>query len=446
MHNLHFVAGVTALAMLSGCSLLSQTGKTVMGGGLVVGDEPNAVEAGVAALAHGGNAVDAVTATYFALSVAYPVAGGLGGGGLCIVHDSVLGKTEAFDFLAREARRGGEYAVPGNVSGFSLIQGAFGRLPWQRLISPAEGSAAAGFAISQALAMRLTESQDVIRLDAGLASEFLDESGQVKPAGTIVTAPALAQTLSAIRSNGISGFYRGSIADNIVAYSSTEGGAITTDELASYRPRREGPTQTHVGDQTVYLPPAGTGAGKFAATLLSYLVDTEGHPSAEKKLAAATASATKEALDAYGIRSLPRDLGATGFAAADREGQAAACAVTMNGPFGSGRTAGTTGVTLARAPGDAKVGLAAAFLTPVVAISAGAVSLSGAGAGGPNGTAGIALALLKLARGQDVTHPGTQASTGIAPYDTVNVIGCQNDICTALPDPGAYGLGAAAGS
>lgn len=142
----------------------------------MVGDEPQSVETGAAVLAHGGNAVDAATASYFALSVTYPVAAGLGGGGVCIVRDPARSQPEAYVFFARTAGRGGAYAIPGNVSGFSLLQATYGRLPWQRVVSPAESSAAAGFLISQALAARLVASQDLIRLDAGLASEFLDES------------------------------------------------------------------------------------------------------------------------------------------------------------------------------------------------------------------------------------------------------------------------------
>jgi gamma-glutamyltranspeptidase/glutathione hydrolase len=151
-------------------------------------------------------------------------------------------------------------------------------------------------------------------------------------------------------------------------------------------------------------------------------------------------------MDAFGLGALPKDLGATGFAAEDVDGLAAACAVTMNGPFGTAHTANGTGVTLATAPNSAQTGLAAAFLTPVVATNSDhTTSLAAAGAGGPNGTAAIVLALLQLATGTDITTPGILHSTGIAPYDTMNVIGCRNGICTALPDPGAHGLGAAAG-
>ena len=123
-----------------------------------------------------------------------------------------------------------------------------------------------------------------------------------------------------------------------------------------------------------------------------------------------------------------------------------ACAVTMNGPFGSGHTAEGTDVALAKAPSSGQAGLSAAFLTPAIATtSGGSLSLVGAGAGGPNGTAALAFALIRLAAGQDITKPGQMHSTGIAPYDTINVIACPDGVCAAVSDPGANGLGAAAG-
>lgn len=436
------IAAAGALALLGGCTVLGG-GNAVPARGLVVADEPNAVEAGAAIMADGGNAVDAATATYFALSVTYPVAAGLGGGGLCIVHDANNQKAEAFEFLAREAKQGGAYAIPGNVSGFSHLQNTYGVVPWQRVISPAEGFAAAGFAISSALAARLGSSKDIFRLDATLSAEFLDETGQIKPAGTIVAVPGLARTLSQIREFGPTIFYRGSIGDEIVAYSQGQGGAISSVELASNEPQHNAAASLTIGDEIAYLPPSQLGAGKFAEALLGRLMTAQGRIAETSNPVSSVAAATKSTLDEFGIASLPRDLGATGFAAEDSTGLAVACAVTMNGPFGSGHTASDTGVTLANAPASGPAGLAAAFLTPVVATSGGAVSLVGAGAGGPNGTAGIGLALLRLARGEDITKPGALHSTGIAPYDTVNIIGCQNGFCAAIPDPGAFGMGAA---
>lgn len=218
---------------------------------------------------------------------------------------------------------------------------------------------------------------------------------------------------------------------------------MSSAELASNEPQRSAAASLIVGDEVAYLPPSQLGAGKFAEALLRRLLTSQGRIADTPNPVSGVASATKSTLDQFGIASLPRDLGATGFAAEDPDGLAVACAVTMNGPFGSGHTASSTGVTLANAPSSSPTGLAAAFLSPVVATNGGAVSLVGAGAGGPNGTAGIALALLRLARGEDVTKPGTLHSTGIAPYDTVNVIGCQSSFCAAIPDPGGYGMGAA---
>lgn len=439
------VAGLAGLVLLSGCSMDSVFGVApVQTAAIVVGDEPYAVKAAAAIMGEGGNAVDAATALYFALSVTYPVAAGLGGGGICLVHDPASGRNEEFDFLARDSAGGGAYAVPGNVRGFSAMQTALGALPWQRVISPAERYAAAGFSISLALANRLKAAEDVIRLDAGLAAEFMDESGHAKTAGTEVSNREFAAALAAIRTEGSDALYTGAIGDRIVAYSSAQGGTLTAAELAAYPSTRAVPHVVRFASQDLLLPGENTGAGVFARALLDNLARTQTMAAASGNTEAAIVAATKQTLSRFGVADLPSDLGATGFAAIDKNGQAVACAVTMNGPFGSGHTAQGTGITLARAPSSSKAGLAAAFLTPAIAIDGdGQVDLAGAGAGGPIGTASIADALARLGKGQIVTRRGDTGVTGVALYDTVNAILCQDGSCTALLDANANGLGAA---
>ncbi len=444
-----FLACSASLLLLSACSVdlgsaLIPSSSSTAATALVVGDEPYAVQIGSAILAQGGSAVDAATATYFALAVTYPVAAGLGGGGICIVRDPASNRTEEFDFLARDASGGGSYAVPGNVRGFALMQSVYGALPWQRDVAPGESYAASGFPISHALSARLTQAQDVIRLDANLASEFLDESGAAKPAGAVVSNPELAQTMAAIRTDGPEGFYSGSVGAHILAYSSAQGGAIGVAEYARYRVIRTVPQSIQLGNQTVYLPSANIGAGAFAGALFDTLARAQETSAGANDLQADVVVAVKQALARFNVTDLPKDLGATGFAAMDANGQTVACAVTMNGPYGSGHTATGTGVTLARAPSSGQAGLAAAFITPVIATNGSAVSLAGAGAGGPNGTAAIGYALAKLAHGEPLNQRSDLRSTGEAPYDTVNAIVCQGGICVALSDPAANGLGAAA--
>ncbi|MBN9546337.1 MAG: gamma-glutamyltransferase [Alphaproteobacteria bacterium] len=432
-------------ALLAGCSLGSAMDSTLgLGGpsgaaasqsmGLAVGDEPFAVKTGTAILGQGGSAADAVTAMFFAMSATYPVAVGLGGGGICLISDPVKGVRE-FDFLPRAASSGGTYAVPGAVRGFYDLQSAFGTLPWQRTVSGGEAYAASGFPISHALWTRLGNAQNSVRLDAALAAEFMNENGTPRPEGAIATNLALSQTLAAIRLSGPDGFYKGAVADGLVRYSASQGGAISAADLADYRTTVTAPRLMNQGGYSVALPNAATGAGQFAQSLF-----TNAARSADAE--ASVVLAVRQSLASFGVSTLPSDLGGTGFAAVDRNGQVATCAMTLNGAFGAGHTAGGSGVLLANSP-SAPAGIAGAFLTPLIARDGnGRAVLTGVGAGGPNGTAAIAYAFLKLAGGQQIGRPADMRSTGAAPMVTVNVISCQT-VCVALPDPGGHGLGAA---
>jgi gamma-glutamyltranspeptidase/glutathione hydrolase len=440
-------AGVAGLIALSGCAeRLGLEPATPQSAAIVVGDEPYAVRAAAGVMAQGGNAVDAATAMYFALSVTYPVAAGLGGGGICLIHDPATSRNEEFDFLARDAAGGGAFAVPGNVQGFAAVHAAFGLLPWPRVVSASEGFAATGFPISRALATRLAASENVIRLDAGLAAEFLDESGQVKPPGTNVANAELANTLGAIRIHGPGGFYTKDVGAQIVAYSTVQGGAIVAPELAAYRATRAAPQSIQFDGQTVFMPRQDTGAGAFAGALFGRLSRAVAATDPASNTEAAVVDATKSTLSEFNVTDLPNDLGSTGFAATDTSGQAIACAVTMNGPFGSGHTAQGTGVTLAKEPASGQAGLAAAFLIPVVATDGdGRMILAGAGAGGPIGTASIADALARLSKGEVVTPRGKASASGLALYDTVNAVVCQEGSCSALADANTNGLSASPG-
>src|SRR5258706_3658915 len=181
------------------------------------------------------------------------------------------------------------------------------------------------------MAARLASAQDIVRLDAALAAEFLDESGKPRAAGAEAKNVALSETLGQIRLNGADGFYQGQVAQRIVVYSDAQGGAISAAELAATQVL-QGPARSQgTGRFVTWLPGARTGAGAFSAALLNNL--SRGGRSAN------TATAVQQALASFGVGGLPGDLGSTGFAAMDANGQAAACAITLNGPFGAGRTA-----------------------------------------------------------------------------------------------------------
>lgn len=407
-------------------------------GGLAVADEPLAARMGAGVLTSGGSAVDAVAAMFFTMSVTYPVAAGLGGGGICLVRDA-SGQVVEFDFLTKAPRAGGGYALPGAVKGFSEMHRLYGALPWQRVVAPAEAYASTGFPVSQALAVRLAAAQNILRLDATLAGEFLDQSGAPLAAGSEAKNVPLGVTLGAIRQGGADAFYKGDAAARIVAYSASQGGGISAAELAATSVL-QGPARSRgLGSLVMYLPGARTGAGAFSASITDNL--SRGLRGTRGAVGSVPLAAS-QSLAAFGVASLPPDLGSTGFAAVDINGGAASCAVTLNGPFGSAHTAAGTGVVLGMTP-SSQAGLASAFLAPVIAISGGQVAMAGAGAGGPAGAAAAIGAVLSAAGGRPLVKRGDLRGTGTAPYDTVNMISCDDISCVALSDPGGHGTGAA---
>src|SRR6188508_3524088 len=142
--------------------------------GLVVCTSAPACDAGAAALAKGGTAVDAAVATAFALAVTHPSAGNIGGGGFMVVR-SASGAVTTFDYREKAPlkstrtmyMRDGKVdisltnqgylapGVPGTVRGLSLAHKKFGRLPWKDVVMPAVQLAEDGFVISPGLARGL---------------------------------------------------------------------------------------------------------------------------------------------------------------------------------------------------------------------------------------------------------------------------------------------------
>ena len=243
----------------------------------------------------------------------------------------------------------------------------------------------------------------------------------------------MARTLGVIRQDGADGF-AAKIGDTVIAYSAAQGGGLGQDDFAASRTRQVAPARRAIGGMNVSYPATGTGAGAFSATLLSRVAGSSAASAGGNAVAA-----VQQALSGFGVATIPADFGSTGFAVYDGIGGAVACAVTMNGPFGTGRTATGTGVLLAAAPAGPS-GLAAAFLMPVLGQGGDSSLFVGASAGGPNGSAAIAAALARMASGGAMATANDIRTTGAAPKDTINLIACRGT-CTALPDAGGNGLG-----
>ncbi len=351
--------------------------------GAAIADEPSAALLARQVLEQGGNAADAAAATYFGLAVTYPAAAGLGGGGVCLVHEAGKKTVDTVSFLTRNPAGGGAIAVPGNVRGFALIHARYGKLPWGSLVAPAERLAATGTPVSRATARHLAASAPLIEASPELKKIFSNDRGEIAGELDIVTRINLAATLAQIRSQGVGGFYSGATAQRLIEASAKVGGALSAEDLRNYRPDVVPAQSFDSGTSRVWLPSGSLGAGAFAAALW---------PNAQNAGPAELAEAARRtALQLGAPADIERDFGSTAFAAIDGRGGAVACAVTMNGAFGAREVAEGTGVVLAASPSSPVAGLASAFLAPVIVTgeSGEFVRVSGAGAGAPKGAAAI---------------------------------------------------------
>lgn len=264
---------------------LTPGGKKTISGrhGLVTSVEEQATRAGVDILELGGNAVDAAVAVAFALAVTHPSAGNLGGGGFMLVH--LGGPTEAIDFretapraltpelfqamIRRKARDGAAVGVPGTVAGLYLAHQRHGVLPWSAVVTPAIHLARDGHRIGKRQAKALGWSWHLLRSNDSARRSFADATGRAPvQAGQRVRLPRLAQALETIAKAGAEGFYRGPIAEDVVA-SLGPHGVMTLDDLASYEPKIRRPLRfPYRGWVVETMPPPSAGGVALTQTLL----------------------------------------------------------------------------------------------------------------------------------------------------------------------------------
>ncbi len=244
--------------LFSGCATLppKETPEAARGytseKAMVVSAHPDASRIGMEILRKGGNAYDAAIATQFALAVAFPVAGNIGGGGFMVAR-SASGDIVTLDF--RETAPGaatermyqdsigkvvdglstdGHLAVgvPGAVDGMVKIHQKLGSLPWADLVQPSVDLARNGVVLTQKEAQGLNNSkQSFINNNKHLPYLVQEQEWQ---AGDTLRHSDLARTLERIRDKGREGFYAGETADLFVKEMQRGNGIISHEDLANY--------------------------------------------------------------------------------------------------------------------------------------------------------------------------------------------------------------------
>jgi gamma-glutamyltranspeptidase / glutathione hydrolase len=249
--------------------------------GMVATSDPLAAEAGLEILRRGGNAIDAAVATGAVLDVTSQNDTGIGGDLFALVYiakDKKLyalnsagwapaGWTPAFfttTLGVKAVPNNGVNAatVPGAISGYDALLKRFGTLGFTDTFERAARLADEGWGLAERRHSDLKSATNGLRNDADSKETFLVE-GQTPPLYGIIRNPALAKALRLIQADGRDAFYRGPIADAIVAKVQANGGVMTRADLAEFQSEWTEPISTNYHGYEVFeLPPPGQG---FAA-------------------------------------------------------------------------------------------------------------------------------------------------------------------------------------
>jgi gamma-glutamyltranspeptidase/glutathione hydrolase len=280
--------------------------------GIVATSQPLAAEVGLDILRRGGNAIDAAVATAAVLSVVEPMNVGPGGDLFAIIYIAKENKVYALNAsgkapsgltLAMMQSLGYSWdpkdwgpgsgmpsggiltvTVPGAAWGWDEVQRRFGSLTLKETLQPAIGYAEQGFPVSERIAhdWKLPRGLPPAPADPRGCCTAIDPdsfatwyvNGRPPVAGQIFQNPGLAKTLRLLQGKGRDGFYKGEVANALIAKSRALGGTMTLEDLAAYSGEWVNPAATsyHGFDVFTLPPPAQTWAAGEMLNILEACV------------------------------------------------------------------------------------------------------------------------------------------------------------------------------
>ena len=256
--------------------VLERTRPVVMGHrGMIASAHGLASMAGIDVLRNGGNAVDAAIAVNAALNVTQPGACGIGGDLFALVYMARERKVRFLNGSGRSPAKASieqlreeghahmpqrgirSVTVPGCVDAWFTLHEAYGTRPMDELLKAAIELAREGFPISHNMASSISDTAASLNPHSSWLETFCPGGRPPRP-GERFRQPDLASSLEEIARHGRDAFYRGRIAEAIVALSRELGGWFEADDLASHRSDWGEPIATEYRGYTIFETPPNT--------------------------------------------------------------------------------------------------------------------------------------------------------------------------------------------
>lgn len=298
------LAGALSLASSIGATpIAAQETKqpTAVGtGGAIATVDVLASQAGLDVLRAGGNAVDAAVAAAAVLGVTEPFSCGIGGGGFMVVYRASDGTVTTIDhretapsamrpdsfweggtpLTFTQARWSGLSAgVPGTVRGWNEALSRFGTRSLAEVLQPAIGVAREGFPVDQVFHDQVAAVVDFFDDIPSTKEVFLDPDGTAPDVASTFRNPGMARAYERIAHLGAKGFYRGAIADAMVAAVQNPSltpeanhvwrpGVMTMRDVRGYRAPLREPTRLSYRGMDVYgMGPPSSGGSTMGEAL-----------------------------------------------------------------------------------------------------------------------------------------------------------------------------------
>lgn len=256
----------------------------------MVSAHPDASAAGAEILRKGGNAIDAIVATAYALSVVEPYSAGIGGGGFLLYREAATGKVSVLDYreVAPEKASRDMYvregkvdpklslegmlavAVPGMVPGLAEAQNKLGKKKLSEVLDGAIDLAERGFRVDPEFYDSTVERLDMLVANKEAARVFL-KNGKPYQVSEFLYQRDLAKTLRRLKKEGPKLFTHGAVAQAIARESKKLGGVLELSDLQSFAPRWRDPLVGKYRGHEVYTMPPPSSGGVHLLQILGLL-------------------------------------------------------------------------------------------------------------------------------------------------------------------------------
>jgi gamma-glutamyltranspeptidase/glutathione hydrolase len=245
--------------------------------GMVAASQPLAAQVGLDVLKRGGNAVDAAIAVNAALGLMEPMMCGPGGDLYALVWDARTRKLYGLNASGRSPYKatrklfadrglkeipvGGplSWSVPGCVDGWDELRRRFGTWSFAQLLEPSIRYAEEGVPVSEVISSSWQAAESSLAEHPEAAKTYMIDGRAPRP-GDVFKNPFLARTYREIAKNGRDAFYKGKLAEDIVAFSDKNGGLFGLKDFADHTSTWVEPVgTTYRGHEVWEIPPPGQG-------------------------------------------------------------------------------------------------------------------------------------------------------------------------------------------